>query len=154
MAAAVDRERRTSPVGAAKISGLIARGEVDQAAALAEYESTSFAVVPEHRLGGLDERRLDLRGRPRRRWCCAQERDAARRRAALAMLVPSSGPHGPPWPVGSDEMIATPGALTSGFSFSDTGVGPADEKSRDHVGVRDRGDGDRRGRVAGRATEP
>ena len=44
------------------------------------------------------------------------------------MLVPSSGPHGPPWPFGSDEVIATPGALTSGFSCSDTGVGPAEEK--------------------------
>src|SRR4051794_29013230 len=47
----------------------------------------------------------------------------------LAMLVPPSCPHGPPCPVGSDEVIATPGALTSGFSRSDTGVGPPDEKS-------------------------
>ena len=45
------------------------------------------------------------------------------------MLVPSRGPHGPPWSLGSDEVIATPGALTSGFSSSETGVGPADEKS-------------------------
>ena len=44
------------------------------------------------------------------------------------MLVPSSGPHGPPWSFGSDETIPTPGALTSGLSFSETGVGPADEK--------------------------
>src|SRR6185437_13223717 len=47
----------------------------------------------------------------------------------LAMLVPPSCPHGPPWPGGSDEVIATPGALTSGFRRSDTGAGPADEKS-------------------------
>src|SRR4051812_35234942 len=44
------------------------------------------------------------------------------------MLVPSSGPHGPPWSLGSDETIPTPGAETSGFSCSEIGVGPADEK--------------------------
>jgi hypothetical protein len=44
------------------------------------------------------------------------------------MLVPWSGPQGPPWPLGSEEVIPTPGALTSGFSCSETGVGPAEEK--------------------------
>ena len=45
------------------------------------------------------------------------------------MLVPPSSPQSPPCPVGSDDVIATPGALTSGFSTSDTGVGPPEEKS-------------------------
>ena len=45
------------------------------------------------------------------------------------MLVPPSSPHGPPWPGGSDDVIATPGALTSGFSSSEMGVGPPEEKS-------------------------
>ena len=30
---------------------------------------------------------------------------------------------------GIDDRTSTPGAVTSGFSWSDTGVGPADEKS-------------------------
>ena len=30
---------------------------------------------------------------------------------------------------GSEDVIATPGALTSGLSFSETGVGPPEEKS-------------------------
>ena len=29
---------------------------------------------------------------------------------------------------GTDERIATPGAVTSGFSWSEIGVGPPDEK--------------------------
>ena len=45
------------------------------------------------------------------------------------MLVPPSSPQGPPWPFGSDDVIETPGALTSGFSNSETGVGPPEEKS-------------------------
>src|SRR5947208_16782861 len=31
--------------------------------------------------------------------------------------------------LGSEDRTSTPGAVTSGFSWSDTGVGPADEKS-------------------------
>src|SRR3954465_12974201 len=42
-----------------------------------------------------------------------------------AMLVPLRRPNEP----GSDERTCTPGAVTSGFMASDTGVGPADEKS-------------------------
>jgi hypothetical protein len=38
-------------------------------------------------------------------------------------------PHGPPWSGGSDDVIATPGRATSGFSCSETGVGPPEEKS-------------------------
>ena len=45
------------------------------------------------------------------------------------MLVPDIAPYGPAWLTGSDEVIATPGAATSGFSCSETGVGPPDEKS-------------------------
>ena len=45
------------------------------------------------------------------------------------MLVPDIAPYGPDWLTGSDEVIETPGALTSGFSFSETGVGPPEEKS-------------------------
>ena len=41
------------------------------------------------------------------------------------MLVPSTLSHLPP---GTDESTPTPGAATSGFISSDTGVGPADEK--------------------------
>ena len=45
----------------------------------------------------------------------------------VAMLVPLSWPH--VWlEVGSDETTLTPGAVTSGFICSETGVGPADEK--------------------------
>jgi hypothetical protein len=42
------------------------------------------------------------------------------------MLVPLNEDHSP-MRGGTDERIATPGALTSGFIASDTGVGPADE---------------------------
>ena len=45
------------------------------------------------------------------------------------MLVPDSSPYGPFWSAGSDEVTETPGALTSGLSCSETGVGPAEEKS-------------------------
>ena len=45
------------------------------------------------------------------------------------MLVPPSWPHGPPCPGGREEVIETPGALTSGFSCNETGVGPPEEKS-------------------------
>ena len=44
------------------------------------------------------------------------------------MLVPDMAPNGPDWLTGSDEVIATPGALTSGFSSSEIGVGPPEEK--------------------------
>ncbi len=44
------------------------------------------------------------------------------------MLVPLSRPQ-VPWVGGSDERMSTPGAATSGFICSETGVGPADEKS-------------------------
>jgi hypothetical protein len=43
------------------------------------------------------------------------------------MLVPLNAPK-LPWLAGSDEMIDTPGALTSGFICSDIGVGPPEEK--------------------------
>ena len=43
------------------------------------------------------------------------------------MLVPLSSPQ-VPWLGGSDDRIESPGAVTSGFSCSETGVGPADEK--------------------------
>jgi hypothetical protein len=43
------------------------------------------------------------------------------------MLVPSSRPQ-VPWLAGSDERMPTPGADTSGFSSSEMGVGPPDEK--------------------------
>ena len=33
------------------------------------------------------------------------------------------------WPPGTEERIETPGALMSGFSRSDSGVGPAELKS-------------------------
>ncbi len=43
------------------------------------------------------------------------------------MLVPLSRPQ--VWlEVGRDETTSTPGAATSGFIASDTGVGPPDEK--------------------------
>ena len=45
-----------------------------------------------------------------------------------AMLVPSIALQGPPWLGGTDDVIATPGALRSGLSVSETGVGPPDEK--------------------------
>ena len=45
------------------------------------------------------------------------------------MLVPDIAPNGPAWFTGREEVIATPGAATSGFSWSETGVGPAEEKS-------------------------
>ena len=67
-----------------------------------------------------------------------------------AMLVPLSGPNGPPWP-GSDEMNPTPGAATSGFICSETGVGPADEKLGDRRRRADGRNGDRAGCVARRA---
>jgi hypothetical protein len=44
------------------------------------------------------------------------------------MLVPLSVPQ-VPCDAGSDDITPTPGADTSGFIASDTGVGPADEKS-------------------------
>src|SRR5579862_228014 len=44
------------------------------------------------------------------------------------MLVPSSVPHCDPWFGGSDEVMPTPGALTSGLRMSETGVGPTEEK--------------------------
>jgi hypothetical protein len=43
------------------------------------------------------------------------------------MLVPLRRPKVPSR-AGSDERIETPGAATSGFIPSETGVGPADEK--------------------------
>ena len=44
------------------------------------------------------------------------------------MLVPLK-PAQVPSRAGTDERISTPGALTSGFSCSETGVGPAEENS-------------------------
>ena len=51
-------------------------------------------------------------------------------------------------------MIPTPGALTSGLSCSETGVGPADEKLGDHVTRRHRRDRDRDGALPGELIEP
>lgn len=45
------------------------------------------------------------------------------------MLVPDIAPYGPAWWTGRAEVIATPGALTSGLSCRETGVGPPEEKS-------------------------
>ena len=61
--------------------------------------------------------------------CCSRSSAIAPAPWGVAMLVPSSCPHGPPSLVGSDEVIATPGAETSGLRICDTGVGPPDEKS-------------------------
>ena len=65
------------------------------------------------------------------------------------MLVPLSWPQ-VPWFGGSDDRIESPGAVTSGFSCSETGVGPADEKLGDLPVDGRRGDGDRPRRVPGR----
>ena len=71
------------------------------------------------------------------------------------MLVPCSVPHGPPLPLGRDGRgCRTPGAVTSGFSSSESGVGPAGREARDPVRVRRRGHGDRAGAFAGEPTEP
>ena len=43
------------------------------------------------------------------------------------MLVPLRSPY-VPCDAGSDESTLTPGAATSGFIASETGVGPAEEK--------------------------
>ena len=45
----------------------------------------------------------------------------------MAMLVPLNVSHVPTW-FGTDERTFTPGALTSGLSWSEIGVGPPDEK--------------------------
>src|SRR3954452_20082734 len=45
----------------------------------------------------------------------------------LAMLVPENVFHVPS-PVGTDERMSAPGAVTSGFISADTGVGPREEK--------------------------
>src|SRR5918992_1142019 len=45
-----------------------------------------------------------------------------------AMLVPEKAAQ-VPRRTGTDDRIWTPGAVTSGFSWSEIGVGPADEKS-------------------------
>ena len=42
----------------------------------------------------------------------------------LAILVPLSSVH---WSFGKDESTSTPGAVTSGFNWSERGVGPVDE---------------------------
>jgi hypothetical protein len=42
------------------------------------------------------------------------------------MLVPLNRPN-VPWLAGSDDRTDTPGAETSGFIASETGVGPAEE---------------------------
>src|SRR4051812_10727163 len=44
-----------------------------------------------------------------------------------AMLVPLNPAHVPSR-AGTEDRISTPGAATSGLSWSDTGVGPAEEK--------------------------
>ena len=59
------------------------------------------------------------------RW---SRRAAAPATCGEAMLVPLKDDQVPSR-AGTDERISTPGALTSGFSRSDTGVGPADENS-------------------------
>ena len=60
-------------------------------------------------------------------WRCISSATAPETCGA-AMLVPERAPNGPDQLTGRDDVIATPGALTSGFSFSETGVGPPDEK--------------------------
>ena len=58
-------------------------------------------------------------------WRCLS-RAAAPATWGLAMLVPESDDHAPP---GTDERMSTPGAATSGFSCSESAVGPTEEKS-------------------------
>ena len=60
--------------------------------------------------------------------CCSFNSAAAPATIGVAMLVPLSWPQSPSR-CGSDEITLRPGALTSGLSCSETGVGPLDEKS-------------------------
>ena len=59
--------------------------------------------------------------------CRSLSSAAAPATCGVAMLVPLSWPQVPSLG-GRDDRIDSPGAVTSGFCCSDTGVGPADEK--------------------------
>src|SRR4029079_11457346 len=59
--------------------------------------------------------------------CRCSSSAAAPATCGEAMLVPSSNAHEPSW-AGTEERMLTPGAVTSGLSASETGVGPPDEK--------------------------
>ena len=60
--------------------------------------------------------------------CRWSRRAAAPAVCGAAMLVPSKNRHEPSR-AGTDESTPTPGAVTSGFSRSETGAGPPDENS-------------------------
>ncbi len=123
--------------------------EVDQAAALAEHGD--LAGRCSSRTGSPVWTSADLICATVHDGCRCIRSATAPDTCGAAMLVPDIAPNGPAWFTGSDEVIATPGAATSGFSWSDTGVGPPEEKSAIVPRERRRRDRDRRGRVRRRA---
>src|SRR5581483_7157635 len=112
--------------GVAKRSGLSARG---RSTSPPPSRSTETSRPAESRTGWAVWTSADLISATVQAGCRSFRSAAAPATCGLAMLVPPSCPHGPPCPDGREEVIATPGALTSGLSWSETGVGPADEKS-------------------------
>ena len=122
--AAVDRERERGRRG--EEQRVVGTHEVDQSAALTKHGDLVAPVVADGR-SRLDERRLDLRDVHDGCRCCRSA--TAPETCGAAMLVPDIAPNGPAWFTGRDDVIATPGAATSGLSWSDTGVGPPEEKS-------------------------
>ena len=112
------------PVGAAKIKGTSARGR-STSPPPSRVASTS-APVGECTGSPLCSS-ADLSCTTVHVGCRSLRSAAAPATWGAAMLVPLSSPKVPCF-AGTDERIDTPGALTSGFSCSDMGVGPADEK--------------------------
>jgi hypothetical protein len=121
------RVRRSSPndrlVGWVKSSGWSARG--------------SQIIPPPSRVGGASRFALPKTAFPVETsadctWATVQPGWRCRNTAAApatcgeAMLVPSRKRHVPSRR-GTEERIPTPGAVTSGFSFSEKGAGPPDE---------------------------
>ncbi len=101
------------PVGEAKSSGFSARGRLIRPP---PSRSTETSRPPTSWTGSAVWTSADLICATVQLGRCCLSRATPPATCGLAMLVPSSGPHGPPCLFGSDDVIATPGALTSGFS--------------------------------------
>ena len=82
-------------------------------------------AVDGDRVSGSDQRGFEVGDRPRR-VPLAQQRGGT---GDLRGRHRRAGPRAPSGRPGSDERIATPGALTSGLSRSESGVGPEPLKS-------------------------
>src|SRR5262249_8916488 len=110
-----------SPVGAAKRSGTSARGR--------SITPPPVRATGTPATGSPVCTSADLTCATVQSGCRSLSSAAAPATCGAAMLVPLRSPHGPPSFDGSDEITSTPGAATSGFISSESGVGPADEKS-------------------------